>query len=86
MQINGRTVYAGPDEFAHVALWAWDADTQAERLNRAGFSGNGKFIAGSFTVEHIEGRVPAVVGKLTGDIDEWRKSSKRRMEGSHNRV
>lgn len=67
MQINGRTVYTGPDEFAHVALWSHDAEAQAERLNRAGYTGpRNKFVAGSFTVQHIEGRVPAVVGTLTG--------------------
>ena len=67
MQVNGRTVYTGPDEFSHVALWSHDAEAQADRLNRAGYTGpRNKFIAGSFTVQHIEGHVPAVVGTLTG--------------------
>ena len=67
MQVNGRTVYASPDEFAHVALWSHDAEAQAERLNRAGYTGpRDKFVAGSFTVQHIEGRVPTVVGTLMG--------------------
>lgn len=67
MQLNGITVYSGPDEFAHVALWSHDAAAQAERLNRADYTHNGKFVAGSFTVQHIDGRVPAVVGTLTGN-------------------
>lgn len=64
MQVNGRTVYTGPDEFAHVALWSHEAEQQAERMNRAGFTGKGKFVAGSFTTQHIDGRVDAVVGTL----------------------
>lgn len=67
MQVNGRTVYSGPDEFEHVALWSHDAQAQAERLNRAGYTGpRNRFVAGSFTVQHIEWRVPAVVGTIAG--------------------
>ncbi len=66
MQLNGRTVYTGSCEFDHVVIWSIDAETEAARLNRAGYTRGGKFVAGSFTVQNIEGRVPAVVGTLTG--------------------
>lgn len=65
MQVNGKTVYDGPDQFEHVALWTHDAEQYAEDFNRSGWRGpNDKFVAGSFRPEMIPGRIPAVVGSL----------------------
>jgi hypothetical protein len=70
IELMKQTRYKGPDEFAHVYSWA-NSDQEAKAIaaeaNRTGMTRKGKFVAGSFRVEHISGRVPAVVGDLTGN-------------------
>jgi hypothetical protein len=69
MTTKGAGTYAGPDEFAHVYLfvptWA-EAEAEAHAANRRMETRNGKFVAGTFSVQHMPGRVPAVVGTLSG--------------------
>jgi hypothetical protein len=65
-----RTSYNGPDELAHVYsffLTVEDADQGARDANELGITRKGKFVAGSFRVADIPGRMPAVVGDLTGN-------------------
>ena len=60
--------YSGPDELAHVYNFARtieEAQQIALDANRFGVTRNGKFVAGSFTVAEIAGRLPAVIGLLT---------------------
>lgn len=43
------------------------AEAIARDANSHGVTRGGKFVAGSFEVAHIPGRLPAVVGRLTGN-------------------
>lgn len=62
--------YNAPDELAHVFAFAYteeDAQRIADMANREGATRRGKFVPGTFVVSHIEGRLPAVTGTLTGN-------------------
>ena len=64
------TKYKHPDEFAHVYAFAYttqEAEAIARDANALQLTRKGKFVPGTFRVEHIPGRVPAVIGDLSGN-------------------
>lgn len=74
--LSKRNPYNHPDFWEHVYSWAiteQQADAIAREANRSGATRRGKFVAGSFKVEHPEGHTWAVTGVLTGN-----KPGKRR--------
>jgi hypothetical protein len=75
---KGSLGYAGPDSIAHVFSFAHtveEAQKIADEANRSGTTRRGKFTAGSFTVAHIPGRLPAVVGRMTGNPGSRKQKS-----------
>jgi hypothetical protein len=62
--------YLFPDFLAHVYVFAQTAEIAGEiarEANRLELTMHGKFVAGSFVVTHVPGRLPAVTGTLTGN-------------------
>lgn len=62
--------YKKSDELDNVYVFTHSIGHAIEfamEVNRLGITRKGKFVAGSFEAQTIPGRLPAVVGRLTGN-------------------